>query len=124
MTTTTKRNVAQVLVRSMKEAVAIESGRLRPARRHRRTVSDVAVTPPPQYRATRIRYLREGLGLSQPVFAKALNVSVATVRGWEQATRVPDGPSRRLLELAERHPKVILGAVRDSRGRPVRSPAA
>ena len=119
-----KRNLARALVRSMKEAVAIESGRLRPARRRRRTASEVTVAAPPEYRATRIRALREQLGLSQPVFAKALNVSVATVRGWEQATRVPDGPSRRLLELAERHPKVILSAVRDANAPTSRSPAA
>ena len=76
---------------------------------------DAAVAPPPRYGSSRVRRLRERLGLSQPIFAKALNVSVATVRGWEQGARTPDGPSRRLLEVAERHPSAILGAVKDCR---------
>jgi putative transcriptional regulator len=59
--------------------------------------------------------VRESVGLSQPIFAKALNVSVGTVRGWEQGARIPDGPSRRLLEVVERHPKAILESVRSTR---------
>ena len=104
-----------LVVESMAEAVAIHAGKLRAPRRHRRTIRDAAVTPPPRYGSSRVRRLREHLGLSQPVFAKALNVSIATVRSWEQGLRTPDGPSRRLLEVAERHPAAILGAVKDSR---------
>ena len=110
-----KRDLATVLVDSMAQAVAIESGTLRAARRHRRTIRDATVLPPPRYGSSRVRRLRERLGLSQPVFAKALNVSVGTVRGWEQGARIPDGPSRRLLEVVERHPQAILEAVRDVR---------
>lgn len=115
MTTKKRERLGALLVESMAEAVAIESGRLRAPRRHRRTVRNAAVTPPPRYGSARVRRVRERLGLSQPVFAKALNVSVATVRGWEQGARTPDGPSRRLLEVAERHPRAILGAVREGR---------
>lgn len=103
------------LVESMAQAVAIDGGRRRAPRRRRRTIRDSAVTPPPRYGSSRVRRLRERLGLSQPVFARALNVSIATVRGWEQGARTPDGPSRRLLEVAERHPGAILGAVKDGR---------
>lgn len=99
------------LAQSMREAVAIAEGRLSPARRQRRTLRDAAVAPPPRYGASRVRRLREELGLSQPLFARALNVSVATVRSWEQGVRVPDGASRRLLELVERHPHTVLGTV-------------
>lgn len=115
MTAKLKRNVAAMLVQSMAQAVAIETGTLRPARRHRRTLREATVAPPPRYGPSRVRRLREGLGLSQPVFAKALNVSVGTVRGWEQGARIPDGPSRRLLEVVERHPKAILESVRSTR---------
>lgn len=115
MTVKKKRNLAAALVESMAQAVAIEGGTLRAARRHRRTLSETTVAPPPRYGSARVRRLRERLGLSQPLFAKALNVSVGTVRGWEQGARVPDGPSRRLLEVGERHPQAILEAVHDSR---------
>jgi putative transcriptional regulator len=109
------RNLAALLVESMAEAVAIEKGTLRAAHRHRRTLREATVAPPPRYGSSRVRRLREALGLSQPIFAKALNVSVGTIRGWEQGARIPDGASRRLLEVVERHPQAILEAVRDVR---------
>jgi len=34
-----------------------------------------------------------------------------TIRAWEQGKREPGGATRRLLEVAERHPEVILDAV-------------
>lgn len=107
-----KRRLGHRLVESMREIVEIEAGRARAPMRRFRSLPETSVTPPPRYNASRVQKLREALGLSQPVFAKALNVSVATVRGWEQGARIPDGPSRRLLDLAERHPKVILGTLR------------
>lgn len=106
-----RKNVADALVESMRQAVAIERGTLKASRRHTRTVRESTVTPPPHFGAARVRRLREKLGLSQPVFAQALNVSVGTIRGWEQGARVPDGASRRLLEVSERHPQVILDTV-------------
>ncbi len=106
-----KPRLGAQLVESMRQAVAIKEGQLRPARRHRLTLRHARVSAPPRYGSSRIRRLRERLGLSQPVFAKVLNVSVATVRGWEQGARVPDGPSRRLLEVAERHSATILTTV-------------
>ena len=108
------RDLGKLLVDSMAQAVAIEGGTLRAARRHRRTLREATVAPPPRYGSARVRRLRERLGRSQPLFAKALNVSVGTVRGWEQGARVPDGPSRRLLEVGKRHPQAILEAVIDS----------
>ncbi len=124
MTGKAKRHLGSLLLQSMEQAVAIEAGRLAPARRHRRTVRETKVAVPPQYRSARIRRLRESLGFSQPLFAKALNVSVGTVRAWEQGTRIPDGPSRRLLEVVEHDPNVILRTVRDSGTRGLASSAA
>jgi transcriptional regulator with XRE-family HTH domain len=72
------------------------------------------VDSPPTYQAQRVRSIRERMGLSQPLFAQALNVSVQTVRGWEQGIRVPDGSSERLLEIAEKHPGAVLEAVHTS----------
>ena len=55
------------------------------------------------------------MALSQPIFAAALNVSPETVRAWEQGKREPDGPTLRLLEVAEQHPEVLLKRVRPRR---------
>ena len=54
---------------------------------------------PPAYTAAEVRQLRETLQLSQGLFAKVLNVSVNTVRKWEQNERHPSGPSARLLQI-------------------------
>jgi putative transcriptional regulator len=62
------------------------------------------VTPAARFDRTSIAELRAELALSQSVFAKALNVSAETIRGWEQGKRAPDGASLRLLELTRRHP--------------------
>ncbi len=61
--------------------------------------------------AERIRHIRQRLDVSQREFAELLNVSVGTVRSWEQGLRTPDGASQRLLEIAERQPDVLLEAV-------------
>jgi putative transcriptional regulator len=101
---------ATVLIASLRVAVQIARSKKRPARRRRVyvTARDVAVDPPRTYRAPRVLAIRKRLGLSQTVFATTLNVSPATVRAWEQGVRVPDGASLRLLEIAERHPDIML----------------
>jgi predicted RNase H-like HicB family nuclease/DNA-binding XRE family transcriptional regulator len=55
-----------------------------------------------------IRGIRNRLGVSQDRFARMLNVSVSSVRAWEQKLRQPDGPTLRLLELADRHPEILM----------------
>ncbi len=56
------------------------------------------------------------LRLSQPVFAKLLNVSPETVKAWEQGKRVPEGAAVRLLEVAEDHPEVLRPKLRVRKG--------
>ena len=82
-----------------------------------RTARRVVVDRPPQYDATRVRAIRERANVSQSVFAAALNVSPATVKAWEGGVRRPDGPSLRLLELADRQPAALFRSIRPaSRG--------
>ena len=64
--------------------------------------------PPPYDDPARIRAIRRALAVSQRVFADLLDVSLGTVRSWEQGLRSPDGASRRLLSIAERHPEILL----------------
>lgn len=100
--------LADLLIEGLKEAVAIKQGRSQPARVHRYTVRDVAVTPPPHYSAAQIKRLRKRFGLSQALFAKVLNVSAPTVRSWEQGARKPHGPTLRLIQIAANHPETVL----------------
>ena len=69
--------------------------------------------------AQRIRRVRHRLNLSQREFADLLNVSLSTVRSWEQGTRTPDGASLKLLDIAGRAPEVLTAAVME---RPRRAP--
>jgi DNA-binding transcriptional regulator YiaG len=51
--------------------------------------------------------LRRFVGLNQSQFARAMGISVHTLRSWEQGRRRPDGPAIALLRIAARHPRII-----------------
>ena len=51
--------------------------------------------------------LRRFTGLTQAEFARALAISVHTLRNWEQGRRTPEGPALALLRVAARHPRVL-----------------
>ncbi len=53
--------------------------------------------------------IREKYHLTQIEFAKMLNISVATLRNWEQGRRKPEGPARVLLNVANSNPEVLMG---------------
>ena len=46
-------------------------------------------------------------GLSQAMFAKALQISPRTLQEWEQGRREPSGAAKALIQIAFRHPEVI-----------------
>lgn len=54
-----------------------------------------------------VAMLRKFVGLTQAEFAKAMGISVHTLRNWEQGRRQPEGPAIALLRIAARHPRVI-----------------
>ena len=110
-----KGALGQQLIESARDAVEIQRGEREPARVTRYTAAEATVEAPPQYVSERIKEIRDQMSLSQPVFAAALNVSPETVRAWEQGKREPDGPTLRLLEVAEQHPEVLLKRVRPRR---------
>lgn len=107
---------AQILA-GLHEAVAYEHGELElPSGSVRRlpvTARRATAVPAPRVDERFVVRVRRRLGLSQPVFAAALNVSRETVRAWEQGKRRPDGAAARLLEIADKHPDVILSTVRE-----------
>ncbi len=51
--------------------------------------------------------VRNFVGMTQADFARALGISVHTLRNWEQGRRMPEGPAVALLRIAARHPKLI-----------------
>jgi len=57
--------------------------------------------------AKEIKQIRSSLNVSQAVFAKLLNVSLSTVRQWEQELRNPSGSAIILLELLQKDPNIL-----------------
>jgi len=54
-----------------------------------------------------IAALRRFVALTQEDFARAVGISVHTLRNWEQGRRRPEGPAIALLRIAARHPRII-----------------
>jgi putative transcriptional regulator len=58
-------------------------------------------------RVSRVKALRQRLGMTQEAFAKAFHLPVTTLRDWEQRRSVPDAPARALLLAIEREPETV-----------------
>jgi putative transcriptional regulator len=86
------------LLASVQEGGEILRGKKAPSR--------AFVIEAPDAKKIRARYR-----LSQNKFAAMLGISVATLQNWEQGRRAPEGPARVLLQVAARHPEVILEVV-------------
>ena len=54
-----------------------------------------------------IKEIRQRTGLSQPLFAMAMGVSVKTLESWEQGRNTPSGAAVRLLEIIDRDTDII-----------------
>ena len=58
-------------------------------------------------RVSRVKVLRQRLGMTQEAFAKAFHLPISTLRDWEQHRSVPDAPARALLLAIERDPETL-----------------
>ncbi len=57
------------------------------------------------------RRVRKRLGLSQAEFSKRIDVSLETIRNWEQGKRSPTGAAKALLKVLDRAPEAALAAL-------------
>ncbi len=67
-----------------------------------REFDEMCLEQNPTFNSQDIKALREAEMVSQPVFARYLNVSKNLVSEWERGTKKPSGPSLRLLSLVKR----------------------
>jgi putative transcriptional regulator len=96
------QNFSDLLLKSVKEAHQHAKGKLT------LKSEEINLPPePPMYSKTKVKNVRTKLKLSQPVFAKILNVSPATVKAWELGTNPPKGTTARLLQMLENDPKAF-----------------
>ncbi len=58
-------------------------------------------------RVSRVKALRQRIGMTQVEFAEAFHLPVTTLRDWEQRRSTPDAPARALLLAIERDPEVM-----------------
>lgn len=58
------------------------------------------------------RQVRHRLGLSQAEFALRIDVSLETIRNWEQGKRSPTGAAKALLRLLHKAPQLALRTLR------------
>jgi putative transcriptional regulator len=101
-----RKDLFEELVASVEEAGAVVRGK---AKAHRLTRSEDI--------GAEVRALRGHFKLSQPKFAALLGISVATLQNWEQGRRCPEGPAKVLLEVAAKHPDVLLSVAGQRRRR-------
>lgn len=91
------------IMAGLNDAAAFKAGRRDTARRVQVEVPDV-------------KTIRRKLKLSQPEFASTFNVSLATVRNWEQKRRKPEGPALVLLRVVAKHPEAVIDALEPRKG--------
>lgn len=61
--------------------------------------------------SAQVREIRAITQLSQPKFARLLQVDVGTLRNWEQGRREPTGPAKALLKAIKNNPQAVLKAL-------------
>lgn len=57
------------------------------------------------------RRVRRRLGFSQTEFASRIDVSLETIRNWEQGKRCPTGAAKALLKILDKAPEAALAAL-------------
>ncbi|MBX9907908.1 MAG: DNA-binding transcriptional regulator [Beijerinckiaceae bacterium] len=67
-----------------------------------REFDEACLTPVNPLAPAEIRAIREREQLSQPVFARYLNVSKNLISDWERGVKKPGGPALRLLTVVQR----------------------
>ena len=68
------------------------------------TARKIDVAPPGIYSGAEIREMRVKMAVSQPMFAKLLGASTASVAHWEDGTSIPSTIARRLFDVIRRDP--------------------
>jgi putative transcriptional regulator len=92
-------------------------GRIDPARVDATTAEDSAAhqaadeAEAMQDAAKFARRVRKRLGLSQAEFSQRIDVSLETIRNWEQGKRCPTGAAKALLKVLDKAPEAALAAL-------------
>lgn len=69
-------------------------------------------------RVVDVRAIRDRRGMTQDEFATAFGLSVASLRNWEQGTRMPERPIALYLRLIDKYPNEVMAEVALARALP------
>ena len=94
------------LMESLGEAREIAAGKHVAGAR----VQEYSITPARDFNPQDIKRIRKRLRFTQEMLGQFMEVSLGTVRSWEQGLSSPLGPSRRLLEGLDKCADDLLGA--------------
>lgn len=92
-----RKSIGPELIESMKEALAIVQGKVKPAR----------VTTFKPSIALEVRKIRAATGLSRAEFARRYALDARALQDWEQGRRRPDRAARAYLTVIARRPKAV-----------------
>lgn len=104
MRTKKENNFFDLLTKSVEEGVDHAKGKIT-----LKTESMVLPDAPPSFSKKLIKKIREDIGVSQPVLASILGCTPSAVKSWERGDNHPNGPARRLLQLLQNRPEVLIG---------------
>jgi len=96
---------------------SLDLGRIDVARVDATTEDDIAVQQAADQTEAMLdaakfaRRVRKRLGLSQAEFSKCIDVSIETIRNWEQGKRSPAGAAKALLKILDKAPEAALAAL-------------
>jgi putative transcriptional regulator len=93
-----RKNVADELVESMREAVAIAKGERKPAAEHHFALLPLEVD---------VRAVRAATGLGRVEFARKFALDPRALQDWEQGRRRPDRAARAYLKVISRRPDAV-----------------
>lgn len=98
---TPKRNLFEELKQGIEEICAHQQGKI--------TLTGYTLTRPEplEMQAEEIKAIREGLNLSQALFALKLRTSVRTYQGWEQGKSKPNQQAMLLLRMVQKDPQLF-----------------
>lgn len=99
MATKTYKSEAMASIHELMEG-ALEVGAI--DKKTMRGFDDGCLIPAPVLLPEQIKAIRENEAVSQPVFARYLNVSKNLVSEWERGVKRPGGPASRLLSIVSR----------------------
>ncbi|MGB5792079.1 NadS family protein [Poseidonibacter sp.] len=90
-----EKEMFEELLSSVKETKDIMNGKKEPSRKF-------------YIEEPNAKDIRKKLHLTQNQFAALMNISIHTLRNWEQGRRQPEGPAKVLLNVANNHPDILI----------------